>query len=369
MTMQPVTALPASPAEPKSQPLVGKSPLSPNGSPGPSRLHRPQGWSGRTKLLVAAMALIILVGGAFGAVFIYSKGFRKGHGDLVLYKVKHEDLPLTIVEKGTLESQNNNDITVRVKARAQGTNVASTIKWVIDDGSHVLRDRPLTQVRTVYRWNEKEARYDEETVEGDGWAKVVKSPDGKGGFTYSDLLGDLDDSGHQDQLKTKRIDVDKADSDKVKAEEDYNIQLSQNESDIAAAVNTLELAKLELAKYTEGDYPASEKTTLGNIKVGESDVEQQRERVAWMQRMVKKGYQTPSQLQAEQSRLESLELTLARYREDLRVLTLYTKQKETTDRKQKVEEAKRALDRGKSQARAEHAQSRTQPDSTKRGRP
>src|SRR5439155_21289664 len=144
------------------------------------------------------------------------------------------------------------------------------------------------------------------------------------------------------------IDVNKAESDKIQAEEKYRSDLIQNESDIAAAENTLKLAKLEYEKYTKGDYPASLKQVLGNIKVGESDVEQQRERVAWMQRMVKKGYQTPSQLQAEQSRLESLELTLARYREDLRVLTLYTKQKETTDRKQKVEEAKRALDRVKS---------------------
>ena len=36
----------------------------------------------------------------------------------------------------------------------------------------------------------------------------------------------------------------------------------------------------------------------GNIKQAESDVEQQRDRAAWAQRMVKKGYQTVSQAQA-----------------------------------------------------------------------
>jgi multidrug resistance efflux pump len=315
---------------------------------------------------VAAVALAVVVGGGFGAVALFGKGFGKSHADLVLFKVKYEDLPLTIVEKGTLESQNNNDIVVRVKARAQGTNVASTIKWVIDDGSHVVKDRPLSEVRTIYRWNEGDARYEEETVSGKGFVKVVKVPNGNGGFTYSDLLADLDDSGLQDQLKTKKIDVDKAESDKVKAEEDYNIQLSQNESDIAAAKNKLHLDQLELEKYTEGDYPASLKQVLGNIKVGESDVEQQRERVAWMQRMVKRGYQTQSTLQSEQSRLESLELTLAKYTEDKRVLTRYTKEKEEATRKQAVEESDRALDRTKSQARAKAVQARTLRDSTKR---
>ncbi|HMF11421.1 MAG TPA: hypothetical protein VKE94_03925, partial [Gemmataceae bacterium] len=284
---------------------------------------------------------------------LFGKGFGKNYSGLIFHEVKYERLPLTIVEKGTLESQNNNDITVRVKARAQGTNVASTIKWVIDDGSHVLKDRPLKEVARIYRWNEEERRYDDENVPGNGFAKVVKVPNnGNGGFIYSDLLADLDDSGHQDQLKTKRIDVDKAESEKVKAEEDYNIQLSQNESDIANAENKLRLDQLELAKYTEGDYPAAVKEQQGNIKVGESDVEQQRERVAWMQRMVKRGYQTQSTLQSEQSRLESLELNLAKYNENYRVLTLYTKEKEVTTRKQAVEESKRALDRTKSQARA-----------------
>ena len=47
------------------------------------------------------------------------------------------------------------------------------------------------------------------------------------------------------------------------------------------------------------------------IKIAESDLEQQCDRVAWAQRQLKKGYQTVSQAQAEQSKQESLEIALA----------------------------------------------------------
>jgi RND family efflux transporter MFP subunit len=310
--------------------------------------------------------VLVAVAAVIGGTNFFGKAFSKGHADLVLFPVRYDSLPLTIVERGTLESQNNNDIVCRVKARAQGSNVASTIKWIVDDGSHVLHDRPLKEIQYVYEWNEKEARYDEKILEGSGWGRVVKIKDSEGTVHHADLLVDLDDSGLQDNLKTQRIAVDKAESDKIQAEEKYKIDVSQNESDIATAENNLKIAELNLQKYLEGDYPQSLKDVLGRRKVAESDVEQQRERVQWMERMVKKGYQTTSQAQAEQSRLESLELNLQKIIEEQRVLTIYTREVQETDLKGKVAEAKRTLDRTKSQALAKEAQSRTDRDSKKR---
>lgn len=293
-------------------------------------------------------------------------GFGKGNADLVLFRVKFDRLPLTIVERGTLESKENNDIQCRVKARTQGSNTAATIKWIVDDGSHVLKDRPLKEVGTIYVWNEKDADFDESPGPNPGGTKVVKIPNGSGGVFYSDLLVDLDDSGLQDTLKTQKITVDKAESDKIQAEEKYKIDISQNESDIAKAISDLKIAELDLLKYVEGDYIQKEKDVVGRLKVAESDVEQQRDRVNWMQRMVKKGYQTPTQAQAEQSRLESFELTLQKIKEEQRVLTLYEKERQETDYRSKVAEAKRTLERTKSKAIATEVQSRTDRDSKKK---
>ena len=303
-----------------------------------------------------------------GAAAFFGKGFGKNHSDLVLHTVQYDRLPLTVVEKGTLESKRNNDIKCKVKARTPGSQTSTTIRWLVDDGTHVTDHRDLKEASIIYKWNEKQVRYDETQGPDPNGVKVIQvwPPGSFDGWSavpwFADLVLELDDSGHQDTLKTQRIDVDKAESDKIQAEEKYRSDIIQNESDIAGAKNTLKLAELELKKYTDGDYPASLMKNLGDIKISESDVEQQRERVAWMQRMVKRGYQTQSTLESEQSRLKSLELTLAKNMEDNRVLTLYTKEKEETDRRQKVNEAVLALKRVNIQAKAKEAQSKIDRD-------
>lgn len=308
------------------------------------------------------------MGGAGAAYLLIQKPFDKSRTDLVLHKVKRETLELSITERGQLESANNNDIVCRMKARAQGSNVASTIKWVIDDGSHVQKERSFDEVRTYLEWDAKEGRYVERDGPDKSTVRCVKVQVGKDQYIYSDLLAELDDSGLQDTLKTQKITLDKALSDKVQAEEKYKIDVSQNESDIAAAENALKLAEIDLEKYLKGDYEQKLKDYQGQIKVAESDVEQQRERAAWAQRMVKKGYQTASQAQAEQSRLESLQLTLAKAQEQYRVLTdpqFGERKREETDRTSKVAEARRALDRIKSAAVGKEVQSRIDRDSKK----
>lgn len=172
-------------------------------------------------------------------------------------------------------------------------------------------------------------------------------------------LMEIEDSALQDQLKAEKILLDQAKANSIAAEEAYKIQMSQNETNIKSAEVVLQLAKIDLEKYTEGDYQQKLKQVEGDIKIAESDVEQQRDRAAWAQRMVKKGYQTVSQAQAEQSKLESLEIKLASSREAKRVLTdsqFGEKQRNETDLRNKVAEAQRALTRAKLEAAAKEIQ-------------
>jgi multidrug efflux pump subunit AcrA (membrane-fusion protein) len=221
--------------------------------------------------------------------------------------VRYEKLQLSVVERGALESAENSDVVCRVKAGTKGSTVATTIKWVIDDGSHVKRGQ---------------------------------------------LLAELDDSGLQEQLKTEKITVDQARAAWVQAEENYKIVDSQNQSDIKTAEIAVELAALDLEKYIKGDYIQTLADVEGRIKTAESDLEQYRDRAAWSNRMVKKGYQTASQAQADASRLQSGELALAKVVEERRVLVDYIKPRTITDLTSKLAEAKRALVRTKTQAKA-----------------
>lgn len=247
------------------------------------------------------------------AALYFLSGVRAVRADLITHTVRYEPLHMTIVERGTLESANNSDVVCRVKAR-QGANSATTIKWVIDDGTYV---------------------------------------------TAGQQIVDLDDAGLQDQLKAQKITLDSARALAISAEENYKIVVSQNQSDIQTAQVAIQLTKLDLAKYQRGDYPQSLKDIQGRIETAESDLEMWRDRAAWSERMVKKGYLSASQSVAERSRLRSAEIALSKVGEELRVLE-YTRERTETDLRSKLEEAQRALDRVEKQARAKEVQAGTE---------
>src|SRR5579885_2500747 len=364
-----VASPPSNPPEPASRLAEPNSP--PNGSPshGPSRLPRAQGFSSRFKLLAAAAVLLVTGLGPGGAYQLLHNAHGAARPDLVLHKVKRDRLELTIVERGALESAKNSDIYCRVKAGNKGSTVASQIKMVIDDGSEVAHDRPLSEVRLYYFFDAATGTWQSRPGKAgaDGYTCVqVEGPDGE--KQYSDLLVDLDDSGLQEQLKTQKITVDNAESAKIQADEAYKITVSQNASDIKTAETQVELKTIALMKYTgldkdevlkpetlarikdelknaevnakrpamdianedlkkykSGDYLAALKDNLGQIETAQSDLTQQEDREAWAYRMVKKGYQTASQAHAETSRKDALQLTLNKQTLGLDVLVKYTK--------------------------------------------
>jgi multidrug efflux pump subunit AcrA (membrane-fusion protein) len=257
------------------------------------------------RLLLGSLGLLLIVGGGLGWYF-----FGRGHtarADLVTHKAQREKLQVTIVERGTLESADNREVIAKVKARTQGSTVATTIKWVIDDGALVKQGQELVL---------------------------------------------LDDSGLQEQLKTEQITLDSAEAAWIASAENYKIVESQNNSDIKTAEIALQLAKLDLEKYLKGDYEQSLKDVEGRTIMAESDLEMWRDRAAWSTRMVKKHFVTPSQAQADRDRLQSATIALEKVQEEKRVLTEFTYVRTKTDLESKVAEAGRALDRVQKQATA-----------------
>jgi multidrug resistance efflux pump len=317
MLPHPATANPpASPTNKTDAPPPVTAVNGPNGSPSPggSRLPQARRLSKGGKALVGGLAALTLLAIAGGAWYFF---FRIGgaRADLLLHKVRYEQLQLTIVERGALESADNRDIVCRVKAGTKNSTVASTIKWVIDDGS------------------------------------IVEA---------GDKLVELDDSGLDDQRKTKKIDVDKAESDVISARENCKIVESQNTSDIATAEVNLILAEINLQQYLEGEYQQTKKDYLGQIRSAQSDLEMWEERASWSERMSRpdRRYVTAAQAESDRARKMNAELQLSKVREQMRVLEdpkYGTKLQKVTDLQGKIDEAKRALDRVKKQAVAKLA--------------
>ena len=331
-----------------------------NGSGRPRRTEKAGRWSKRTRFFAVAAVAVLILGGTAGAYVLIEKPFKKTRNDLVREKVKRGPLPLTIVERGQLESANNSDIVCQVKAKTQGSTVATTIRWLVDDGTRVKYDRTKAQVKDAFVWDEASGSYRIEEVSPGGKVRCVKVKDPKtNDWVYADLVMELDDSSLQDSLVTQRITLDGARNDELQAEKSLESTLSQDTADLQKAEADVQVAEINLQKYVEGDYVAKLKDLQGQIKTAQSDVEQQIDRVAWANRMLKKNFQTASQAQSEQLKLEGFELTLSKAQMNMKVLMEYEKRAQEIDLKSKLATAKAALANVKSQAVINEAKARS----------
>jgi multidrug efflux pump subunit AcrA (membrane-fusion protein) len=239
----------------------------------------------------AALAVLL-----FGAYLLAGPG--SDSKDFTWHTVTKGPLEQTVVERGALEATENKEIVCPVKANKGGT-FATTIKNLyVEDGEKVKKGQKLIE---------------------------------------------LDSASLSDQLDSQNIIKDNAKLAWDKAQNDLIIQLSQNDTDIEAAKTTLTLAELDLKKYIEGDYPAS----LEDLK---NQLEQWKDRVGYSDRMVKKGYMTSTQADADH-------YALAKVIANLKVLEL-DKAKSMATKQSALDEAKRNLKRVKQKTTAAETTSR-----------
>lgn len=275
-------------------------------------------------------------------MFVPSLGlFQSKRPDLLTHTVQFEYLPVTVVERGTLESSENREVVCKVKAGARGT-FASSIKWVIDDGTLVSKGQRVM---------------------------------------------DLDDSALREQEQQQAITLLRAKAAWEKAREDLKIQIETYSSEKAAKEAALEVAEIELDKYLgvlrdstrdplgavvsapftlaeKGEFRMKLDDVSAQLKLAESDLEAYRDRSAWADRSSRSGYLTPSQAKVELSKLASALDKVEKLQKEKFALETYTRKKELTDYLSKVRVALAAYDQAILQGESKVLQARTEVDLT-----
>src|SRR5262249_12946782 len=143
----------------------------------------------------------------------------------------------------------------------------------------------------------------------------------------------------------------------VQADEDFHIQELDNEADIEQKRNAYDLAKIDLEKYLKGDYPQALKDIEGRLATTKSDVEDWEPRSAGSGRLGTQGLVSKVQADTDASGGGGARSAMGRGEEEKRVLE-YTRRRTEQDLKAKVAEAKRAVEKAQSQARAKLEQKR-----------
>ncbi len=293
-------------------------------------------------LAVAAGVAVIGAAIAVAAFVLPQFGlFQAKRPDLIPHTVQRESLPITVVERGTLESANNLEVVCKVKAGSRGT-FASSIKWVIDDGTIVTKGQPII---------------------------------------------DLDDSALRDQEQAQSIVVAKANSAYIKAKEELDIQRKVSLSDVAQKLAALEVAELDLEKFLgvvrtdaldpvgalaggfatleeRGEYKMRVDDLSAQLKLAKSDLEAYRDRSAWVERAARSGYQTPSQVGVEQAKLDAARDKVEKLAKEKYALETYTRKRELADLMSKVRVAVAGHEQALLQAHAKEVQAEAEMSTT-----
>ena len=167
-----------------------------------------------------------------------------------------------------------------------------------------------------------------------------------------DLLCELDSSALVEKAKQQKIDLTQAEAAWANAKEQYDIQKTQNESDIAAADLALTLARLDLKKFKEGEYEQQLQTLEGTLSLKKEDYSRATEALEFTKRMAKKGYRSQSELESQRIALNKADIELKTAQLAVDVFKEYTYTRTVKELEANSKEFELELERVKRKANA-----------------
>jgi HlyD family secretion protein len=256
---------------------------------------------------VAWATVAVLTLATFGGMAAWSSPFKfiaaitaDSRPEVATTTVRRGPLYFNLTEPGQLQSANNT--TLRHNVEFGG---GITILKIAEEGTWVTKGQVLVQLDT---------------------SRFVRSAQQQQIWTF------MHDAG----LKT--------------AEARFVIQKMQNESLIIAGDHQLNMAKLDLRKYLEADYPQKRTKFLNAIQIAVENLEGAERSIEYDEKMMRKGYVTTDEMAADRLSVTKAQLALDIAREKLHVLDEYTHKRELAQREANAIRFEAELDRIKLRA-------------------
>ncbi|MEY2746129.1 MAG: hypothetical protein RL112_1171 [Planctomycetota bacterium] len=249
-----------------------------------------------SKWMWIGLALALVV----GAGLWLSRGGEDAEGVLRGAKVRRGPLKVAVVQRGNLAAKDANS----VKSEVEGQ---STILWLVPEG---------TQVKP------------------------------------GDLLVELDASDLVDKKVAQEIAVQNAEASYQKAKAQYDIQESQNRSDIEAAERKLAFARIDKEKYeaSNGDYAQLFAAAEEKIKLAEGELAKSQNTYDWSKQLAEKGFLTKSELDRDELDFQRAQVSLDQARRNKQLLVDYDAPRKRAELEADLREAQRGLDRAQLEA-------------------
>jgi len=277
------------------------------GSGAATRRSESGGISTSAKLGGGAIAAGLIV---LAAVYAFSSGDEST--TLITATATIADLPITVTERGELESSKKVDLRCEVEGRQ------IKIVEIMEEGTQVEKGDVLI-------------RFDTEELSRKHAEQEIK-------FKQAEAKADVANSELEVAKNTAAAEVSKAET-------------------------ALALAKLEHKKYLDGEYGVEVDDLQGLIALAERDLQKARDDLAYNRRLVKKGYGKIDTLLQQEISIKNLEFFLKRDEKKLHVLTEYTREYKDVELGGKVTDAERELERAENSGEANITKAQTDLDS------
>lgn len=267
-------------------------------------------WGRRMRRLAVLTVGVGLPVGLVGAMapWGFLKGLFAGAVETEgVYEVRPLTLNVTLKEDGELKPVNS----LELKNEVEGQRV--TIEWVIPESTAVKKGDQLVRLAS-------------------------------------------DDM--KDRVEMEQLELQRATAALEEAEQQLAITQSENASRIRRAEIDLEVARLELKRYLEGDYEKSVASIDIDIKRTKLEIKRKRDELDKSRPLREKGFVTASKIEELEDEIERLEMTLARHELELRILNEYELKKNRMQKVSAVEQADEELEREKQRAASREQQAR-----------
>lgn len=251
---------------------------------------------------MAVVGVVIAVA-AVAAIVLLAPGAAESKQELFA-RVKRGTLVISVSESGTIKSREQ----VVLKSETEGR---TTILSLIAEGTHV---------------------------------------------EPGDLLVELDSSRLKEQKTTQEISVLNAEANYIRARENREIARSQGISDVAQAKLDVQFAKLDLEKYTEGEYPKELQKAEANITLAREERERAKDEYDWSEKLKNKGYITKNELKADELALKRADLNFEQAVTEEALLKKYTYRRQVEKLRSDVDQSHMALERVQRRAGANNIQ-------------
>ncbi len=247
-------------------------------------------------LVLAAVSVVVYVGWRFFA------HRAPGATDVLTHLVSRRTIHDSVVEQGTLESQNT------VYGRCELPGWQNKIIFIVPEGTHV-----------------------------------------KAG----DVVVRFDASETQKEVDQQKVKVNEAEGEVEQAQQEVQVQDNKNESDIAAAELALTLAEMDVRKYREGELTMTKLDYESTIAEEEAILRKTRDDLENIRALIKRGFRSPEQLRELELRKDSAEYGVESSKRKLDLLLNFESPRKMTELEAQAKEATRKLARSKTTAEAE----------------